>query len=148
MSDPRPTVISVLRDELGYCVDMELVRGYSSFQAAWEEETSPENAWWWINTFEGNPAVVRRMRDAYHEIPRAFADLEKLCRAATGNPTAVHPRIVKMIQRRVLTAWYESSYDVLGEAKGLCPERAAASIKKHVSLQDWLTKYPVKGVRG
>lgn len=138
MADPRPTVISILRDDLGYCLDMEHVREYSGLQAAWEEEAPPEFVWWWIEVFVGDPAIVKRMRAAYFEIGRFFYDLERLHRALTGKPIAVPRRLVRALQRRVLNAWFPVSFEVLKEAVGACPEKAAANLMKYTELKEWL----------
>lgn len=141
MSDPRQTVIDVLHGELGACITRDVVHTYSGLQAAWEAEAPPEFVWWFIEVFVGDPRIYQRMRRAYNEIGRTFVDLERLHYAMTGTAVKVDPRVVEVVRRRVLNAWFPESYEVLNEATGACAERAAHYLKKYTKAREWLESF-------
>lgn len=140
MEDPRPAVISILRDDLNACGTRDVVMTYPGLQAAWEGEAPPEFVWWFVDTFVGDPALSRRMRDAYHEIGRTFADLERLD-AAQGGGGSVSRKVVELVQRRVLNRWFPSSYEILEEARGASATRAAANLKRYTEKRAWLARF-------
>lgn len=140
MKDPRPILFSVLADYVP-CPDRAYVYSMSGVQEAWVREAPPEFIWFWIEFFIKNPELLRRMKGAYFEIGRAFADLERLHVATYGSSELVPPAIVELVRRRVLAAWFESSREVLDFAQGATAEQAAADLKRLIGVEQWLARF-------
>lgn len=140
MEDPRPVVFSVLSDYIA-CGDRAFIYEVSGLQAGWLREAPPEFIWFWIEFFVKDPELVRRMKLAYHEVGRAFADLERLHAATYGSSILIPREIVDLVRRRSLNAWFESSREVLDFAQGATAEQAAADLKRLVGVREWLSQF-------
>lgn len=136
MIDPRPVVFSVLEDIVP-CPDRSFVYSVSGLQEGWLREAPAEYQFFWVDLFVQNPELSRRMRAAYHAIGSAFADLEKLHAAVYGTPTRVPRAIVELVRRRALNGWFESSREALNFATGAATAKAAADLKRLISLEAW-----------
>lgn len=139
-NDPRPIVHSVLEDYI-VCPERAFIYAISGLQASWVREAPPESIWFWIEFFIKDPELLRRMKMAYHEVGRAFVDLERLHGTVYGSPTRIPPAIVEHIRRRVLNAWFVSSREVLDFAKGATAEKAAADLKRLIGVEAWMKQF-------
>lgn len=77
------------------------------------------------------------MRSAHGAIGRAFVDFDRLVAATSASPRRTPAALVELVRRRVLTAWFESSREVLDFAQGPAAERAAANLKRLIEVQSW-----------
>lgn len=139
-SDPRPVLFSVLSDYIA-CGDTAYIYEMSGVNEAWVREAPAEFVFFWIDFFVHDPELSRRMKLAYLEVGRAFADLERLHAATYGSSELVPRPIVELIRRRVLTAWFESSREVLDFAQGATAEKAARDLKRLIGVQQWLSRF-------
>ena len=139
-SDARPILYSVLSDVVP-CDDRSAVLDNHGIHSSWSREASPEFCWFWVELFIDDPGLIRRMRRAYHEIGRAFADLERLHAHVYGTPQRVPQQIVEMIRRRVLTSWFPVSREVCELATRPTTMKTAADVTRLIGVEQWLREF-------
>lgn len=139
--DPRVVLYSILGDVIP-CGDREIAKTVSSLHNGWHFEGPSDGAFYWTELFIQNPELVRRMRGAYNEIGRSFADLERLHRHVYGTPARVEPAIVEFLRRRVTASWFENAREVLAyTVEGSTVTQAARDIRRHISEAAWRREF-------
>lgn len=144
MSDRATDVLHrVLIDDMGVCAEVQVVKEIPCLQDAWrgvmDYELDKQWWWWFLDTFLDDPEEKRRVRRAADEVRATFLDLAKLKYAQTGEPTLLPEKLIRCLERRILSAFRPSLYEIGVSARRQPAARASESLRRLTTEESWRT---------
>lgn len=123
------TFISILRDDLQACDEVELVRDCFTIQSGWEHEYADFGAWWFVDSFIEDIEHKARLRRMVESVRAFFVDLARLSDA----PVVLDDHLIEQLQRRILKAAYPSAWEIATGVKKHSAQKASDNIKRYLT---------------